>query len=218
MLLYIIRHGDPDYEHDTITSYGHKEAAALADWFDINNIQFDEIYTSPLGRAKDTASYTCHMQEIIPEVLPWAEESMDFMQPFVPQSPIGFRFSSSGIEDYTDFADHDRMDTIGRLIEASDRFLKEHGYDRHGSHYTVTEHNQKRIAVFCHGGFGTAWTAHLLGMAPTLGFPSMFMTTTSVNVFEFRPYGDNGDYTRPRMLHFGDISHLHAAGITDDRT
>lgn len=218
MLLYIIRHGDPDYEHDTITDFGHKEAAALADWFSINNIMFDEIYTSPLGRAKDTASYTCHEQGLISEVLPWAEESMDYMQPFAPHSSVSFRFSANGIEEYTDFSEIDRMSTIDRLVKGSDLFLKEHGYERRGSHYHINEHNSKRIAVFCHGGFGTAWTAHLLGTAPTLGFPSMFMTTTSVNIFEFRPYGENGDYAKPRMLHFGDVSHLHAAGITDDRT
>ncbi len=216
MLLYIIRHGDPDYEHNTITPFGHKEAEALADWFDINGIEFDEIYTSPLGRAIDTASYTCQAQGIDPVILHWAEESMDFMQPFEPNSDVNFRFNANGIEDYTDFAAEDRSETINRLIKESDRFLTGLGYERHGSHYTVKNDNQKRIAVFCHGGFGTAWTAHLLGTAPTLGFPSMFMTSSSFNVFEFRPYGD-GSYTKPRLLHFGDISHLHAAGITDNR-
>jgi len=41
MMLYIVRHGDPDYEHNTITPHGHKEAAALAQWF--RDIPLDEI-------------------------------------------------------------------------------------------------------------------------------------------------------------------------------
>ena len=216
MILYIIRHGDPDYEHDTITEYGNKEAAALADWFDTMKIEFDRIYTSPLGRAKDTASYTCQTQSIVPEVLEWTEESVDYMQPFEPNSDIQYRFTANGIEDYQDFSDQNRMPTIERMIKGSDTFLKELGYERIGSHYKILNHTDEKIAVFCHGGFGSAWTAHLLGMAPTIGFSSMFMTTTCVNVFEFRPYGES-EYTRPRMFHFGDVPHLHAAGIEDDR-
>ena len=31
MRLILIRHGDPDYEHDTLTSKGRREAALLAE-------------------------------------------------------------------------------------------------------------------------------------------------------------------------------------------
>ena len=31
MRLLIIRHGDPDYAHDTLTEKGHREAALLAE-------------------------------------------------------------------------------------------------------------------------------------------------------------------------------------------
>ena len=218
MLLYIIRHGDPDYEHNTITPFGHTEAQALADWFESHQIQFDEIYTSPLGRAKDTAAYTCKAQNLSPSVLPWTEESMDYMQPFTPMSRISYSFTNNGVEKYIDFAEQERMRSVYTLINESDAFLKQCGYERNGSHYKVLDHNTKRVAVFCHGGFGTAWTAHLLGLPPTLGFPSMFMTTTSVTIFEFRPYGEDDDlYTKPRMLRFGDVSHLHEKGLADDR-
>ena len=216
MLLYIIRHGDPDYEHNTITPFGHKEAAALAEWFEQKNIRFDRIFTSPLGRAKDTASYTCKAQGITPVVLPWAEESMDYMQMFSPDSSLSFRYSANGVEDYVDFSEEKRADTIDRLITCSDEFFKELGYERQGSHYKVNNHTKERVAVFCHGGFGTAWTAHLLGLPPTLGFPSSFMTTTSINVFECRPLGDSG-FMKPRLLRFGDVSHLHAVGLADER-
>ncbi len=216
MLLHIIRHGDPDYEHNTITAFGHKEAKALAAWFEQKHIRFDEIYTSPLGRAKDTAAYTCQAQGVTPNVLEWTEESMDYMQLFLPDSKGSFRFSTGGIEEYNDFIEEDRSKTLQRLITSSDAFLSSYGYERIGSHYKVNEHNDKRIAVFCHGGFGTAWTAHLLGTAPALGFPSMFMTTTAVTTFELRPLKDTG-YMRPRLLRFGDVSHLHAAGLADER-
>ena len=33
MKLLIIRHADPDYEIDSLTEAGHREARLLADWF-----------------------------------------------------------------------------------------------------------------------------------------------------------------------------------------
>ena len=56
MKLLFIRHGDPDYEHDTLTEKGHREAALLAE--KLCKIPIDEFYMSPLGRAQDTAAYT----------------------------------------------------------------------------------------------------------------------------------------------------------------
>lgn len=214
MILHIIRHGDPDYENDTITAFGHEEAKALSVWLDRTEIH--RIYTSPLGRAKDTASYTCARKGITPTVLPWAEESMDYMRHFPADARCEFRFSTAeGITDYIDFCD-DRMPTIDRLITSADAFFKELGYERQGTHYKITAPNDDVVAIFCHGGFGTALTAHLLGMPPAFGFPSMFKTTTSVTTFIFRDYYNTG-LTRPRMLHFGDVSHLYAAGIDDGR-
>ena len=57
MRLIFIRHGDPDYEHDSLTEKGKKEALLLANriknWKDIS-----EIYCSPFGRAIATAEPT----------------------------------------------------------------------------------------------------------------------------------------------------------------
>lgn len=214
MIFYIIRHGDPDYEHDTITPYGHEEAKALADWFD--TIPLDRIFTSPLGRAKDTASYTAAHKNLTPIVLPWAEESMDYMRQFSPDTACGYRFSTTdGITDFLDFYEDDRRPTLERLVNSADVFFADLGFERRGAHYHVSRMNDERIALFCHGGFGTALTAHLLGMPPALGFPSMFMTTTSVTTFEFRDGGKG--FLRPRLIRFGEISHLHAKGIAGDR-
>lgn len=215
MIFYIIRHGDPDYEHNTITPYGHQEAQALAQWLD--EVEIDRIYTSPLGRAKDTAAYTAQRKKIEPIVLPWAEESMDYMRPFTPDLLCEYRFSTAqGISDYTDFHPEDRTPTLDRLVTGADSFLKELAYERQGAHFKVINANNESIALFCHGGFGTALTAYLLGLPPALGFTSMFMTTSSVTTFVFKDYQNSG-FLRPRMLRFGEISHLHAQGLCDHR-
>lgn len=56
MRLLFIRHGDPDYEHDALTEIGKTEAKALA--AHISDWAIDEIYLSPLGRARDTSFYS----------------------------------------------------------------------------------------------------------------------------------------------------------------
>lgn len=57
MRLIIVRHGDPDYEKDSLTEKGWREAAILADR--ISRLEVKEFYVSPLGRARDTASLPC---------------------------------------------------------------------------------------------------------------------------------------------------------------
>ena len=52
MKIIIIRHGDPDYEHDSLTSVGENEAQALAEF--LKNMKVDAIFCSPLGRARRT--------------------------------------------------------------------------------------------------------------------------------------------------------------------
>ena len=56
MKLLIVRHGDPDYEKDSLTEKGWREAAFLAERLSIINVK--QFFVSPLGRAKDTASCT----------------------------------------------------------------------------------------------------------------------------------------------------------------
>ena len=50
MRLLIIRHGDPDYEQDSLTPKGWCEAELLSERISKMNIK--DFYVSPLGRAK----------------------------------------------------------------------------------------------------------------------------------------------------------------------
>ena len=56
MKLLFIRHGDPDYEKDSLTEKGWHEAELLGQR--MANTPVTAFYVSPLGRAKDTASKT----------------------------------------------------------------------------------------------------------------------------------------------------------------
>ena len=55
MRIILIRHGEPDYEKDCLTAVGHEQAQIAAQRLLKEGIE--EIYASPLGRARQTAEY-----------------------------------------------------------------------------------------------------------------------------------------------------------------
>ena len=50
MKLIIIRHGDPDYEHDSLTQKGVREAQLLSDR--ISQLDVKAFYCSPLAERR----------------------------------------------------------------------------------------------------------------------------------------------------------------------
>ena len=73
MKLIIVRHGDPDYEHDTLTETGRIEAQCAAERLKAHP-EIAAFYVSPLGRAQDTARYTLDALGREAETLPWLRE------------------------------------------------------------------------------------------------------------------------------------------------
>ena len=72
MKLIFIRHGDPDYVNDTLTEKGWREAQCLADR--VSEWEIKDIYCSPLGRAKDTASFSLKRLNKKATECPWLKE------------------------------------------------------------------------------------------------------------------------------------------------
>ena len=60
MRLIMVRHGEPNYVDDCLTETGKKQAEAAAERLMLEPI--DEIYSSPNGRAHNTAEYTAKAQ------------------------------------------------------------------------------------------------------------------------------------------------------------
>ena len=56
MKLLIVRHGDPDYDIDSLTEKGWKEVEYLSQ--KLSKLDVKAFYVSPLGRAKATAAPT----------------------------------------------------------------------------------------------------------------------------------------------------------------
>ena len=74
MLLFIIRHGDPIYDPDSLTERGKLQAAALAKRLALYGI--DKLNTSPLIRAKQTAEPTEILLNKKAQVEEWASENL----------------------------------------------------------------------------------------------------------------------------------------------
>src|ERR1700722_5865495 len=72
MRLYIIRHADPDYPNNTISTYGHEEAKALGPRLAAENL--DRIYSSPIARARHTMQYTADLVPVEPVIEDWTQE------------------------------------------------------------------------------------------------------------------------------------------------
>ena len=72
MLLYIIRHGDPDYVTDSLTQLGLLQAEAVG--ARLAKAGIDKVFSSSMGRAMQTAAPTCRLLglECIPQ--DWARE------------------------------------------------------------------------------------------------------------------------------------------------
>lgn len=72
MHLIFIRHGDPDYEHDTVTRKGMHEAQLLQKR--VSKWAVTDFYTSPMGRAKRTAEIALLKTKRAAKELPWLRE------------------------------------------------------------------------------------------------------------------------------------------------
>ncbi|MCL2810020.1 MAG: histidine phosphatase family protein [Treponema sp.] len=220
MLLYIIRHGEPDYATDSLTENGKKQANALADRLCIHG--FDEIYTSPLGRAIQTAQPTCQRLKIPYSIEDWMSEDLVWKD-FSADDENGTRNWVFGCQN-TKLLDQkylrddwyknpvyssckSALEGYRRITNSSDDFIARLGYKRENHLYKIIKPNEKRIAAFCHHGLGTSWLSHLLSISPNIFWSSFDIAHTSVSILVFRNNPDG--YTAPQCVCLSDISHIY---------
>ena len=181
MLLYIVRHADPIYETDSLTDRGKLQAKAVAKRLQKSSIE--RIFSSPLGRAKETADYTCKLLGI-----------------------------EKSIEDWTREVNINKMESEAIFVkENGEAFLERLGYRKENAAYRILNNNQERIALFCHGAFIIVWLAELLRVPLNIMLDSFTVTHTGVTVIEF-PESPSG-ITVPRCLCFSELSHLYSENL-----
>lgn len=221
MKLLLIRHGDPNYDIDSLTEKGWKEAALLAER--MAKLKIRTFYVSPLGRAMDTASLTLQKMGRDAIELPWLREFHAPIPDFhtgAPRIPWDQLPQDWTVEPkYYDCVQWSEtlpmlqghvQAEAKRVWDGIDGILADYGYVREGNTYRVTAPNEDTIAIFCHFGVTCVMLGHLLGISPMILWHNFCAAPTSVTslITEERRKG----IACFRMNTFGDTAHLYANG------
>ena len=223
MRLYLIRHADPDYPNGTITLNGHREASALAEH--LKNFGIDEIYSSPLGRARHTAQYSANQLGLPIQIEDWAKELDsawfdELDHSYADIEKPGYRALGvlPGLSRWNLDGKAENLaitQNMQVICQGSDDFLARQGFTHSGSrmvYKTKSQPNTKKIAFFAHMGLELAWLSYLLGLPFLSLWDGFFVHPSSITtiLFEERFPGK----VVPRCIGMGDISHLVAAGLS----
>ncbi len=227
MKLIFVRHGDPDYERDSLTERGWKEAEALVPR--VKRWQADGLYCSPLGRAQDTARTALAGKTENLVTLDWLREfHVPILDPVTQKERIPWDFMPAY---WTQFEElYDRDDWVNAPVmktgevakrneqvkEGIDALLKQYGYLRNGRYYVTEEGNDKTLVFFCHLGVQFVVLSHLLGLSAAVLWQNFFVAPTSVTVVETEEREKGNVAFRCRKL--GDTSHLYDAGIEPSKS
>lgn len=221
MKLIFIRHGDPDYEKDSLTDKGWKEAELLAKR--IHKLDVKQFYCSPLGRAKDTASLSLKPINREAEVCDWLKEFyIPVTDPVTGESRIAWDFMPNYWTNEPLFYNKDNWmnapvmktgeisDNYALVKKGIDDILSLNGYVRHGAFYQTEKGNDYTVVFFCHLGVEFVVLSYLLGIAAPLLWHGFYVAPTSVTVLTTEERVRGEAYFRCKCL--GDTAHLYIAG------
>ena len=231
MRIIFIRHGDPDYANDALTEKGVREAKLLSDRIVKWPAEQFGFYCSPLGRAKQTASYT--LERLGRQAVPcdWLKEfayiiedpttgrigvPWDFMPEYWTEIPQMYdREEWKKTDIYR--SNPELLPAYQEVCDGLDRILAEYGYQRYHNYYINTnemtqngEHKHDTVVIFCHLGITCVMMSHLLGISPALLFHTLYLAPTSVTILNTEERMNNIAVFRAQVV--GDTSHLVQGG------
>lgn len=235
MRILFVRHGDPDYIHDTLTEKGHREARLLAEMAEYWSM--GDCYQSPLGRAQATAMYCLEKLGKTAPTLSWLQEfpaRLDIN--LSPELQTAFNDTGRGEDgcyqkrivwdvlpaywtgkpEYFDryawrnseiARCSDIVSVYDEVICRFDELLESYGYVREGEQYRVIRENTQTITFFCHFGITAVLLSHLWNVSPFTLWHGLALAPTSVSeiVSEEREQG----IAYFRGLRLGDLTHLY---------
>ena len=229
MRILIIRHGDPDYANDTLTEKGHREAKLLAE--KLSKEKIDYIYTSPLGRAKDTCAYTAKalgMEKEV-QVKTWLREFdrplilpdgtprhilWDMLPDLWTKRKEMYDFARWHQQDFYRAANMEKE--YREVADGLDSVLAELGYKRENRIYKTEKGNTKTVAFFCHFGLEMMLLSHLCNISPVVLTHHFVALPTSLTTL-YSEERREGVVTF-RCCGFGDTGHLYAGGETPSKS
>ena len=177
MRIIFVRHGEPDYEHDCLTERGQVQAEAVAERLRGEGIE--EIFTSPLGRAAETAAVTAEALELPVKTLDYMRElhwgSIDGMP--LPRNghpwdladllaAEGWDLTDPAWREHPYFSNNVVTAEADNVAHKTDEWLLSLGYERRGAYYRCIrpDNMQKTVALFSHGGSSAAAMGHILNL------------------------------------------------------
>ncbi|SCY52940.1 histidine phosphatase family protein [Butyrivibrio sp. INlla14] len=222
MRLIFVRHGDPDYQHDCLTETGRQQAASTA--LRLHDEKIKAIYSSPMGRARETASFTAKDHGLDVQNLDfmheiwWGDKDPDIEDsrkiPFEghPWS-IAYKALTSepsyagekSWEEHPYFKNNICMDYFDRINTGIDNLLLQYGLKREGDFYRCVQENSDTIALFAHGGSGAILFSHLLAISFPIVLTTLPFGVCSVSIFAFDAM--EGEMAIPRLELFNDMNH-----------
>lgn len=233
MRLIFIRHGSPDYQTDSLLPEGILEAEALRKR--VNQWKVEAFYSSPMGRARQTAEIAMRDIAVEPIILPWLEEWRGrIWNPMKERTAIPWDLYPEHWAMNPEMYDHQKwiddamyrtgLDNCIRIWDETkfgiDSLLAEYGYKREeGCCYNVQKafgKSNQTIVLFCHCGIMNAMIGYLLGISTPVLWHSNWVAPTSVTVLstDERQKG----YARFMIQVMGDTRHLSDAGLLINNT
>lgn len=221
MRILIIRHGDPNYERDTLTEKGKREAELLAKR--LSKEKIDYIYTSPLGRAKDTCAVTAKAlgKENEVEVKEWLSEfEKKLVLPSGRERTIAWDMlpnewiDEEKMYDRVSWHQQDFYRAAGmenaynKVCEGLDAVLAERGYIRDKEVYRTRKGNTDTVALFCHFGLEMVLLSHLCGISPIPLWHHFVARTSSLTTLYTEERREGTAVFR--CCGFGETGHLFA--------
>ena len=198
MRLILVRHAEPNYELDCLTELGHKQAKIAAQR--LINEGIEEIYSSPMGRARQTAqafSDASGIKKI---------EILDFMHEirYGPENDLynqewspwaaSDKMISKGQELCTEnwreipvFIGNTATIDVDNVMKNADSLLEKWGYKREGLYYRNIRSNddQHTIALFSHGGSSTALLSRIFNIPFPYLCATLHIPHTGITILRF---------------------------------
>ncbi len=228
MLLFYVRHADPIYDPDSLTSLGKRQAESVAKRLALYGI--DRIFSSTSNRAIETAIPTSELVKKEIELLDFCNESYAWKDFSVPDNNGGrcwvfqkkemnnlfvsedIRKLSNKWYDHTALSGFNFKKGVERVNRDVDKWLATLGYEHNQKKgvYNSVKPNDNRIALFAHQGFGFAFLSAVLDVPYYQIVTHFDMTHTGITVIEF----DEADgIVIPKVLTLSNDSHLYKDGL-----
>ncbi len=221
MKLIIVRHAEPDYANDSLTEKGRREATLLADRLGCLK-QVKGFYSSPLGRAMETAIPSAKRLGVEPEILPWLQEfrgkildpetkeeriPWDLKHQFWKANPLLLDENLWTEQPLMTSSTPKVKDVYQETCKGLRELLARYGYTEEQNRMFRCDNNQETTVVLvCHMALAMAIVGYLTRISPFALWHGFCMPPSSVTtlVTEERTKG----LVSFRCFQMGDTSHL----------